>query len=177
MKGPMVTNGASSPVLGSWYGVAWLWGTTICGKRSGRKCTSLGMRRHPWHLSITYSHRGQSHMSNWWTNKPSAVKETGWFCWLLKVIWVGSSLWRKKEGKSCAEQKVCGKGHVSAIVTHHCADRPMHGIGGLPLYLHQGMSILDELDVGADMPHWSHASSNNKPDACVFQCCTLCIGI
>ena len=39
VKGPMVMNGASSPVLGSQYGVTWLHGMAICGKRSGGNCT------------------------------------------------------------------------------------------------------------------------------------------
>ena len=89
----------------------------------------------------------------------------------------GIVLVNKRQGISHAEWWVCGEGHVSAVVTHDCADRPSHGVRGLPFYLHQGMSILDKLHDGVDMPHWSHASSNNKPDACIFQCCTLSIGI
>ena len=60
------------------------------------------------------------------------------------------------------------KAMCPAVVTHDCTDCPTHGVGGLPFYLHQGMSILDELRDGVDMPHWSHASSNNKPNACAF---------
>ena len=89
----------------------------------------------------------------------------------------GIILVNKRQGISCAEWWVCDEGHVSAIVIHDCADHPTHGIRGLPFYLHQVMSILDELCDGVDMPHWSHASLNNKPNACIFQCCTLCIGI
>ena len=44
VKGPLVTNGASSSVLGSWYGVAWLCRMTICGKRSWGNCMTLGIR-------------------------------------------------------------------------------------------------------------------------------------
>ena len=89
----------------------------------------------------------------------------------------GIILMNKGQGISHAEQWVCGEGHVSAVITHDCADSTTHGVGGLPFYLHRGMSIFDELRDGVDMPHWSHVSSNNKPDACIFQCCTLCIGI
>ena len=89
----------------------------------------------------------------------------------------GIILVNKRQGISCAEWRVCGKGHVSAIVTHNCANCPMHRLGGLPFHFHQGMSILNELHNGAHMPHWSLASSNNKPDAGAFQCSTLCIWI
>ena len=83
---------------------------------------------------------------------------------------------KKRQGINHAEWWVYGEGHVSAIVTHNCADCPTHGVGGLPFYLHQGTGILDELHDGTDMPNWSHALSNNKPDACTFQCCTPVLG-
>ena len=51
------------------------------------------------------------------------------------------------------------------------------GLGELPFYLHQGMSIFDELHDGVDMLHCSLTSLNNEPDACTLQCCTLGIGI
>ena len=89
----------------------------------------------------------------------------------------GIILVNKRQGISCAEQWVCGEGHVTAIIAHNHADRPAHRVRGLPFYFHQGMSILDELHDGANMPHRSHVSLNDKPNACVFQCCTLGVGI
>ena len=47
VKGSMVMNRASSPVLGSQNGVAWLCRMTICGRRSGGNYMPLEMSRHP----------------------------------------------------------------------------------------------------------------------------------
>ena len=97
LKGPMVMKGASFPVMGSWYGVAWLCRTTISGKRSLRNCTPLGLRRHPLWVVTAYSCSMQSHASNWCTIRRSEVNETGWFCWFLNVIFVGSSSMTKSK--------------------------------------------------------------------------------
>ena len=70
----------------------------------------------------------------------------------------GIILVNKGQGISHAEWWVCGEGHVTAVIAHDRADYPAHRVGGLPFYFHQGMSILDELCDGVDMPHWSHTS-------------------
>ena len=63
-KGPTLKTGGTIPDCGSGNGSAWAWGTVICGKRSSEKCTPLGIRRHLWHPSSSYSHWVQSSASS-----------------------------------------------------------------------------------------------------------------
>ena len=89
----------------------------------------------------------------------------------------GIVLVSKRQRISRAKWRVCGEGHVTAIIADEGTESPMHRVGGSPSNFDKGASTTDEPHDATDTPNGPRALSDDKSNASTFKCSTCRVGV